>query len=155
MRKHLGKYGIASILFMVLMAFISTNNFGYGFGLFNKVNNEVSYSEVHEKITEDVLTPIRASIEKTNPHFFMTKCYNDLNFNIYLFNGDIADTNATFYKDSYINGVVNMIECGSPSSVCSFQYYLKDGTVQIKEGFLKNWIPFDEFIEKIENPAVE
>lgn len=156
MRKNV-KYILSTLLvFAITLGFASQNNLGLNFASWGvKDDQKIEAKVVVETIKSSVISPIRTSIEKGNPHAFMTKCYSDIKFNLNGFVEQespeaIIESGRTFYSSEVVHGTILLIDCGEEEPICRYRLHLEDNSVEVKESFVAEWKPLKELLTQIE-----
>ncbi len=156
MKKN-AKYILSTLLiFAITLGFASQNNLGINFANWGvKEDKKIEAKAVVETIQSMIVTPIRSSIEKRNPHMFMTKCYSGVKFSM---NGyveqespeAIIESGRTFYSSETVYGNVRLIDCGNEEPICRYRLHLEDNSIEVKESFVSEWKSLDALLKQIE-----
>lgn len=96
-----------------------------------------------EYVNKELADPIRACMEKKNPHVFMTKCYSKVSFEL----DPMLERQKEFSVDRPIKGTLVFIDCSEPTHLGSVTVNYKKKTIMVKESFRSPEVKAKAFIK--------
>ncbi len=144
---------MASKSFLILsivgiLAFTSKNNFGDLLNFFPEQPEVINKKEADSIVQKQIIYSIEESLKKKDPGFFMTKCYNHIN---YKYNADYYNKeNAVFEKSGTFEGYILLTDCSTSNVVGEFRMNLKNNEFSLRESYFSNWESVAKFCSRIE-----
>lgn len=145
-KKHLKLFVAGSLALAVTLAFASQNNFHLNFADWGRDAKEITKEEADKRIRKKIVTPIFDMIKKNNPHMFMTKCFVQIDYDIW--GKKLEDLDFKIYDNSRISGSVILDDCGRNEVICKYEINLATGEAKVRESFFRPWESVEAFLKR-------
>ena len=107
-------------------------------------SDTVSFVQVNQLVTTQMIDPIVTCFEKKDPHMFMSKCFTRVYFRL-----THDQMNRRLYADNIIRGTIYLTDCSVESRLADVFIDFEKSAIQVKESYKTDAVDLKTFLSDI------